>query len=79
VKAAWEKSLGGVSYDLLSDFFPHGAVAEQYGVLNKLHGYAERSVFLVDKAGRIRYARVYAMPDSIDGVELMSAIAALGG
>ena len=32
-KAAWAKSLGGISYDLLSDFHPHGAVAEAYGVI----------------------------------------------
>src|ERR1051325_5205243 len=30
-KTAWARSLGDLSFDLLSDFHPHGAVAEQYG------------------------------------------------
>jgi peroxiredoxin len=76
-KAAWAKSLGGVSYDLLSDFYPHGAVAERYGVFDKAHGVAERAVFLLDKEGRIRYRRVYEVPDSIDNQELMEAVAGL--
>ena len=51
---AWARSLGGLSYPLMSDFYPHGAVAEMYGVLNK-RGYADRSLFLIDKEGIIRY------------------------
>jgi len=31
-KIAWADALGGISYDLLSDFYPHGAVAEAFGV-----------------------------------------------
>jgi len=31
--AAWAQQLGGISYPLLSDFYPHGAVAQAYGVL----------------------------------------------
>ncbi len=30
---AWAESLGGISYPLLSDFYPHGRFAELYGVL----------------------------------------------
>jgi len=32
---AWRKSLGGISYPLCSDFYPHGTVAEKYGVLRE--------------------------------------------
>ena len=52
--AAWAKSLGGLSFPLLSDFFPHGAVAQKYGVLSP-KGFAHRVIFLVDKQGIIRY------------------------
>lgn len=43
----------GYTFDLLADFWPHGQVAERYGVLDLSHGYARRSTFLVDPAGRL--------------------------
>lgn len=51
---AWAKSLGGISFPLMADYFPHGEVARRYGVLSD-RGYAERVVFLIDKDGVIRY------------------------
>ena len=45
-------SLGGISYDLLSDFFPHGGVAELYGVARS-DGLSERPTFLINKRGFI--------------------------
>ncbi len=51
---AWAKSLGGLSFPLMSDFYPHGEVARKYGVLTE-RGYAARAVFLIDKKGIIRY------------------------
>ena len=41
----------GYGFDLLSDFWPHGAVAERYGVLDPSDGYARRSTFFIDPAG----------------------------
>ena len=60
--AAWAKSLGGISYDLLSDFEPKGEVARSYGVyhpfgLTAIH-IARPATFLIDRQGIIRYARV---------------------
>jgi len=55
---AWAKSLGVEKVLLLSDFWPHGEVAQQYGVLRP-QGYTERATFIVDKEGIIRYAHVY--------------------
>jgi len=51
---AWAKSLGGLSYPLMSDYYPHGRVARLYGVLTE-RGYTDRTVFLIDKSGIIRY------------------------
>ena len=51
---AWAKSLGGLSFPLMSDYFPHGDVARLYGVLNE-RGFAERVVILIDKSGIIRF------------------------
>lgn len=51
---AWTKSLGGITYHILSDFWPHGVVCKKYGVLLDA-GYADRVIFVVDKKGRIQY------------------------
>jgi peroxiredoxin (alkyl hydroperoxide reductase subunit C) len=72
-KKAWGDSLGGVSYDLLSDFHPHGDVAARYGVL-RADGLAERAIFLVDKAGVIRWTRLHDMPEQPDVDELFREI-----
>jgi len=55
---AWADSLGGIHYPLLSDFWPHGAVAKKYGVL-RVEGYAERAIFIIDKIGIIRYIDIH--------------------
>lgn len=46
------------SFDLLSDFWPHGEVARAYGVLDEERGLALRGSFLVDADGTIRWAVV---------------------
>src|SRR5689334_5017113 len=61
-KSAWAKTLGTISFDLLSDFHPHGDVARAYGVFREGDGISERAVFLVDKAGRIAWMKTYAIP-----------------
>jgi len=55
---AWADSLGGITYPLLSDFWPHGEVAKRYGVLRE-DGYSERAIFIIDKEGCIRYIDVH--------------------
>ena len=72
-KKAWGDSLGGVTYDLLSDFHPHGEVAGRYRVLRD-DGLAERAIFLVDKAGVIRWAKRYDIPQQPDFEELVREI-----
>lgn len=55
---AWAKSLGGLSYPLLSDFYPHGEVAQRYGVFRgdrpPRPGVCDRAVFVIDKNGVIQ-------------------------
>lgn len=67
--AAWAKSLGGLSFPLMSDYFPHGGVATKYGVLNRT-GYAERTVFVIDLEGRIRWIEKLEPFDMPDNEEL---------
>ncbi|MGW0036190.1 peroxiredoxin [Gordonia sp. NPDC003376] len=51
-------SAQGFLFPILSDFWPHGAVAGAYGVFNDARGYADRGTFLVDADGTIRFADV---------------------
>ena len=53
---AWAQQMG-IDFPLLSDFYPHGGVAEQYGVLHKA-GIAERAIIGIDKEGAVRYIDV---------------------
>jgi len=67
---AWADSLGGISYDLLCDFHPKGAVAEAYGVM-RADGIPERAIFVVDKSGKIAWAAKYDIPQQPPQEELL--------
>jgi peroxiredoxin len=75
-KKAWAESLGGVSYQLLSDFHPHGAAATAYGVM-RADGLAERALVVVDRAGVVRWTKLYDIPDQPDFEELRAVLQAL--
>ena len=52
---AWA-GLEGFSFDLLSDFWPHGATARAYGAFDAEGGLAQRASFLIDGRGVLRAA-----------------------
>ncbi len=54
---AWTNQMGKLWFPVLSDFWPHGAVAEKYGVLRS-DGTSERALFVIDKKGIIRYIEI---------------------
>ncbi len=54
---SWTRQMGDLWFPVLSDFWPHGATAEKFGVLRS-DGTAERAIFVIDKAGILRYAKV---------------------
>ena len=55
---AWTNQMGKLWFPVLSDFYPHGKVAETYGVLRS-DGTTERALFVIDKKGMIRYIDVH--------------------
>ena len=55
---SWTNQMGKLWFPILSDFWPHGAVAKKYGVLRS-DGVAERALFVIDKKGIIRYIDVH--------------------
>lgn len=70
---AWAESLGGINYPLLSDFFPHGAVATRYGVL-RADGRTERALFIIDKQGIVRYIDIHDIDDQPDNDVLLAEL-----
>lgn len=76
-KTAWATSLGAISYDLLSDFHPHGAVAQKYGVFRPVEGFSERAIFVIDKLGKIAWSRVYGIPEQPGNRDVLAALSAL--
>lgn len=50
---AWAEQ-NGFDFDILSDFWPHGAVARAYDTFNETFGYAERTTYFLDENGVIR-------------------------
>jgi peroxiredoxin len=54
---AWTNQMGKLWFPVLSDFWPHGAVAQKYGVLRS-NGVSERALFVIDKKGILRYINV---------------------
>jgi peroxiredoxin (alkyl hydroperoxide reductase subunit C) len=55
---SWTNQMGKLWFEVLSDFWPHGAVAAGFGVLRS-DGVAERAIFIVDKKGMVRYIDVH--------------------
>jgi peroxiredoxin len=67
----------GFTFPVLSDFWPHGAVAHAYGVFNEGAGFANRGTFVVDPAGIIRFAEMKQPGEARDQTVWKSAVAAL--
>jgi len=55
---SWTNQMGKLWFPVLSDFWPHGQTAEQYGIL-RTDGTSERALFVIDKKGMIRYIDVH--------------------
>ncbi len=55
---SWTKQMGKLWFEVLSDFWPHGAVADKFGVLRS-DGTAERAIIIINKKGVIRYLDVH--------------------
>lgn len=67
----------GYEFPLLSDFWPHGGVAQTYGVFNEKAGIANRGTFLIDKQGIVRFAEMNGPGEGRDAATWQAAIKAL--
>lgn len=69
----WANHLGGISYPLCSDFWPHGEVARCYGVLRP-DGCSERALFVIDREGILRYIDIHNFDQQPDNDELRAVL-----
>ncbi|MEI6406479.1 MAG: peroxiredoxin [Actinomycetes bacterium] len=67
----------GYNFPVLSDFWPHGAVATAYGIFNEEKGCAIRATFIIDKEGIIRWTVINGMGDARNAGDYKTALAAL--
>ena len=67
----------GFGFPLLSDFWPHGAVAQAYGVFDAERGVALRGTFIIDREGIVRWQVVNDIPDARDLGVYQSVLATL--
>ncbi len=73
---AWVDAMGGLGFPVLSDFWPHGGVADRYGILRS-DGMAERALFVIDGQGVIRFIDVHDINRRPDLGVLMGEIGKL--
>ena len=73
---AWAEQQG-YTFPLLSDFWPHGEVAQAYGVFNEKAGMAVRGTFLVDTEGKVVFAEVNQPGEARDQDAWKKAVASL--
>lgn len=73
-KNAWAKELGIVNVKLLADFWPHGKVAQDYGLFREEQGFSERANVLIDEAGKVIWVKVYDIPELPDIAEVLAKV-----
>ena len=62
---AWSDAQG-YFFPVLSDYWPHGGTARDYGVLDESGGFATRGTFLIDRNGIVRWVLVNGRSEKRD-------------
>ncbi len=71
-KNAWADHLGIRNTRLLADFWPHGKVAQQFGIFRDVEGTAGRANILLDGSGKVVFVREYELRTLPDMAEIIS-------
>ncbi|HWR40742.1 MAG TPA: redoxin domain-containing protein [Patescibacteria group bacterium] len=74
IKNAWAKELQVAEVKLLSDFWPHGGVAQEYGLFRDVEGFSERANVIVDENGKVIWVKVYDIPQLPDIDEVLEVL-----
>jgi peroxiredoxin len=74
-KKAWAKELGIQNTRLLSDFWPHGKVAQAYGIFREKNGFSERANIILNENHRVIFVKVYPIKELPDIEEILQSLA----
>ena len=74
-KNAWAKELGIQNTRLLSDFWPHGKIAQAYGIFRENNGFSERANIILDENHRVIFVKVYPIKELPDIEEILQVLA----
>jgi alkyl hydroperoxide reductase subunit AhpC len=74
----WATAMGGIRHPLLSDFWPHGAVAQSLGIFNEDVGMAMRALFIIDPDGVVRHSEMHTrtLPDPAQALAALAKLTA---
>jgi len=79
---AFQKSLGGLAYPLVTDRWPYGGIAQLYGVYpptrHQLPFWNDRAIFVIDRDGKLAWSKVYEIGEVPDVDEVLAALEKLG-
>jgi len=70
-KKAWAEHLGIKNTQLLSDFWPHGAIAQQYGIFREDDGISKRANIIIDEEQNISFMKIYPISQLPDIQEII--------
>jgi peroxiredoxin len=73
-KKAWSDNMGLKQLRILSDFWPHGAVAKAYGLFREHGGTSERANVIIDKSGKVAWTKVYEISQLPDIDEVIGTL-----
>ena len=75
---AFQKSLGGLKFPLASDRWPYAQTAQAYGIFpaskHPVPFLNDRAVFIVDKNGKVAWAKVYELKQQPGQAEILEAL-----
>jgi peroxiredoxin len=77
-KKAWAKALGIKNTRLLSDFWPHGKIAQLYGIFRGDDGISERANIIIDEDQNISFVKVYPIAELPDIKEILRILETMG-
>ncbi|MDD1685432.1 redoxin domain-containing protein [Methanoregula sp.] len=73
-KQAWAQSIGITNTPLLCDFWPHGAVAQKYGIFRDENGFSERANIIVDEKQQVVFVKIYPVHSVPDIGEILKFV-----
>ena len=76
-KKAWSVAINITKVALPSDFWPHGKVAQEYGIFNEQQGISDRANIIIDENGKIAWSKLYYAQELPDITEVLQVLSSL--